>query len=109
MPHYVASDLGLHCLPMTLLRASLQEWVNCKVKSWTFMGHSIHAILCVGLCQMLNCCDIDQFYILYFFAYKTVFFSFQNNLKNLDPSYKMDLDLWDCLGRVKPVSQQNCI
>ena len=27
-------------------------------------------------------------------------FSFQNNPKNLDPSYKMDLDLWDCLGRV---------
>ena len=22
MPHYVASDLGLHCLPMTLLRDS---------------------------------------------------------------------------------------
>ena len=22
MPHYVASDLDLHCLPMTLLRAS---------------------------------------------------------------------------------------
>ena len=45
----------------------------------------------------------------YFFAYKTVFFSFQNNPKNLDPSYKMDLDLWDCLGRVKPVLQQHCI
>ena len=30
-----------------------------------------------------------------------VFFSFQNNPKNLDPSYKMDLDFWDCLGRVK--------
>ena len=29
--------------------------------------------------------------------------SFQNNPKNLDPSYKMDLDLWDCLGRVKLV------
>ena len=28
---------------------------------------------------------------------------FQNNPKNLDPSYKTDLDLWDCLGRVKPV------
>ena len=39
----------------------------------------------------------------YFFAYKKVFFSFQNNPKNLDPSYKTDLDLWDCLGRVKPV------
>ena len=30
----------------------------------------------------------------YFFGYKTEFFSFQNNPKNLDPSYKMDLDLW---------------
>ena len=31
------------------------------------------------------------------------FFSFQNNLKNLHLSYKMDLDLWDCLRRVKLV------
>ena len=30
-------------------------------------------------------------------------FSFQNNPKDLDLSYKMDLDLWDCLGRVKLV------
>ena len=32
--------------------------------------------------------------ILYLFGYKAepFFFSFQNNL---DPSYKMDLDLWD--------------
>ena len=30
-------------------------------------------------------------------------FDFQNNPKNLDPSYKMDLDFWDCLGRVKLV------
>ena len=37
----------------------------------------------------------------YFLAYKMEFFSFQNNPKNLDPSYKMDLDLWDCLGWVK--------
>ena len=28
-------------------------------------------------------------------------FSAQNNPKNLVPSYKTDLDLWDCLGRVK--------
>ena len=33
--------------------------------------------------------------------------SFQNNPKNLDPSYKMDLDLWDCLEMVKHVLQQN--
>ena len=41
----------------------------------------------------------------YFFGFKTEFFfcSFQNNPKNLDPSYKMDLDLWDCLGRVNLV------
>ena len=30
-------------------------------------------------------------------------FSFQNNPKDLDPSYKTDLDLWDCLGRLKLV------
>ena len=33
------------------------------------------------------------------------FFSFQNNPKNIDPSYKMDLDLWDCLGRVKLIAK----
>ena len=53
--------------------------------------------------------DISENILPYFFAYKTVFFSFQNNPKNLDSSYKTDLDLWDCLGRVKPVLQQNCI
>ena len=41
--------------------------------------------------------------IAYFIDYKTEFFSFQHNLKDLDPSCKMDLDLWDCLGRVKLV------
>ena len=28
MPHYVASDLGLHCFPKTLLRVSMKEWVK---------------------------------------------------------------------------------
>ena len=27
--------------------------------------------------------------------------SFLNNPKDLDPSYKMDLDFWDCFGRKK--------
>ena len=31
------------------------------------------------------------------------FFFFQNNLKDLDPSCKMDLDLLDCLGWVNLV------
>ena len=33
----------------------------------------------------------------------TFLVSFQNNPKDLDPSDKMDLDLWDCLGMVKLV------
>ena len=41
--------------------------------------------------------------IPYFIGYKSEIFSFQSNPKSLDPSYKMDLDLWDCLGRVKQV------
>ena len=41
----------------------------------------------------------------YFFGYKTEFFFFQNNPKDLDSSCKMDLDLLDCLGRVNLVLQ----
>ena len=38
---------------------------------------------------------IEQLHYIvpYFSAYKTEALPFQNNLKNLDPSYKMDLDL----------------
>ena len=32
--------------------------------------------------------------VLYLFGYNTEFFPFKNNPKILDPSYKMDLDLW---------------
>ena len=28
MPHSAASDLGLHCLPITLLGVSRLQWVN---------------------------------------------------------------------------------
>ena len=50
----------------------------------------------------IQACVCVQF--TYFFGYKTEFFSFLNNPKNLDPSYKMDLDLWDCLGRVECIT-----
>ena len=36
-------------------------------------------------------------YLPYFFDYKMEFFLLQNIPKNLDPFYKTDLDLWDCL------------
>ena len=39
------------------------------------------------------------FLLPYFFGYKTIFF----HSKNLDTSYKTDLDHWDCLERVKLV------
>ena len=51
------------------------------------------------VCQTL----IFEDTVPYFFGYKTEVFSFQNNPKDLDPSCKTDLDLWDCLGRVKLV------
>ena len=40
-------------------------------------------------------------YLPYFFGYKTEISFLPKNPKNLDPSYQTDLDLWDCLGRVK--------
>ena len=44
------------------------------------------------------------------FRYNTNF-TLLNNPKDLDPSYKMDLDLWDCFGRKKTPSynQRNTI
>ena len=55
----------------------------------------------------LYCLQISLFLFLfcalevtYYFGYKMESFAFQNNPKYLDLSYEMDLDLWDCLGRV---------
>ena len=50
-----------------------------------------------------NMKSITLILLPHFIGCKTELFSFQNNRKNLDPSYKMDLDLWGCLGRVKLV------
>ena len=51
--------------------------------------------------------EIEAGNIPFFFGCKPEFFSFQNNPKNLDPSYQTGLDLWDSLGRVKFVLEQN--
>ena len=53
--------------------------------------------------EAVNVIFISTVMLPYFFGYKTEFFSFQNNAKDLDLSCKTDLDLWDCLGRVKLV------
>ena len=54
----------------------------------------------ISLFLYKTCCGI--LLVQYFFGYK-IFFSSHNNPKNLDPSYKMDLDICDCLGKVKLV------
>ena len=40
---------------------------------------------------------------------RVVFLSILNSPKNLDPLYKTDLYLWDCLGRVKLIVYQKFI
>ena len=42
--------------------------------------------------------------LAYFFGYKTEFFHSKINPKNLDLSYKTDLDSWDCFGWVGKTS-----
>ena len=59
-------------------------------------------MLCSPFASLLNMGPLFK-EIPYFFGYKTEFFSFQNNPKDLDPPCKTDLDLWDCLERVKLV------
>ena len=43
-------------------------------------------------------CKSVSLLLSYFFDYKTEFVPIKNNPKNLDPSYKMDLDLMDSFG-----------
>ena len=43
-PHSAASDLGLHCLPITLLGVSRLQWVNTAYDAqhgkWALMPHA---------------------------------------------------------------------
>ena len=45
--------------------------------------------------------NINSTQVLYFFDYKTDFFKLQISPRNLDPSYKVALDLWDHLRQGK--------
>ena len=42
MPHSAASDLGLHCLPITLLGVSSLQWIKAKVFIDTGNLHVFH-------------------------------------------------------------------
>ena len=41
MPRSAASDLGLHCLPITLLRVSRLQWVNAYTKRRESLCHTV--------------------------------------------------------------------
>ena len=46
-PHSAASDLGLHCLPNTLLRVSWLQWANViTLYIWTLKFSAILIIRC---------------------------------------------------------------
>ena len=60
---------------------------------------------CIIMASYRNEQILKENYKAYFsqtYIYR-VFFSFQNNPRNLDLSYKMAVDLWDYLRRVKLV------
>ena len=44
-PHSAASDLDLHCLPITLLQVSRLQWVNVKRKKKKSLKHFTPIIL----------------------------------------------------------------
>ena len=45
-PHSAESDLGLHCLPFTLLRVSRLQWVNQSFLSWCFVSDIMELVVC---------------------------------------------------------------
>ena len=63
MPRSAASDLGLHCLPSTLLRVSRLQWVNKSILR--FMGSLVLFIFMMSFTEIFMChaniVDQDQF------------------------------------------------
>ena len=82
------------------MRLLLEIAIFQKVKSKVIISlfETVRLSVSISLRNLYN--SLNSIKETYFFEYKTEFFSFQNNPKNLDLSYKMDLDLWDCLGKV---------
>ena len=52
VPHSAVSDLGLHCLPITLLGVSGLQWVNVFYRSLLFTGGLELVFCCYCLCSL---------------------------------------------------------
>ena len=88
MPHYVASDLGLHCLPMTLLQDPGLQWVN----------HMDAFIIIAGFLTSTVFSNIRKTTKMVFFL--TVF----SKLKILENSYNDESILIMCLPCIGKVN-----
>ena len=56
MPHYEASDLGLHCLPMSLLWDTRHKWVNLSTTTTLKQPVlvSSQGWLLLGICTVMH-------------------------------------------------------
>ena len=64
MLHYAASDLGLHCLQITLLKVSRLQWVIWSYDTCTYMYNGLHLY-----CLLEDQCHF--FFYLFTVAYLT--------------------------------------
>ena len=75
--------------PSLIFNSAIHAYINL-----TFILCFTDLIIFLSLNAIMAIMILDS-HMPYFIAYKTEFFSFQNNPKELDPSCKMDLDLCD--------------
>ena len=58
MPHSAASDLGQHCLPMSLLWDARLKWVDiCGIKIWQFDRKGLFASFNFGTLILSDVCN----------------------------------------------------
>ena len=66
------------------------------VDMFIFMAINFHVLL-----RVIKFLGVVFFHFITYRMFSVIrLFSLQNNPKNLDPSYKVDLDLWDCLVKL---------
>ena len=68
-PRSAASDLGLHCLPVTLLRVSRLQWVKLYYTGYARGLCAFRAFVCfapVGLWLLLVIVDLPGLFVLPF-------------------------------------------
>ena len=71
MPHSVASDLGLHCLPFTLLGVSRLHWVRVNKELYHNCGRlgNLHTYALAAFRMAICCMKIMSYITLHFQSY----------------------------------------